>query len=266
MIRVALKTTDDRRKVWINLPSDIREIKLRHFTEYEAAHDRKVKLFDKLESGELGPMQFQYEYVKALIDCIKAFDIEGVENAKFGDLHKHLDGLRKAEELDIDKTEGTLITLYANIFKVIDKYDRPMVNLNEDFSFVYKGDTYTIPGGYVDAVTGQQNFAPFTTAQVVEALQVWSQYDKHRRNDPRGNFLFTSILYLLACFALPPNEEFPDNDKDIERFINERVKLFQDIPLSVGLDVLHFFLPIRKHSAATRGTGGSSVLQRLKPE
>lgn len=243
MIEVQLKTTDGKSTVSVNLPETVDEIKLRHFTEFEKAHERKEKVFTQLQSGDKPFAAWRLDYIQAILDCVKAMNLGDLDNVAFGEMVEYLTS-EDENTLDFEQTEASVMKIHAHFYNVIAQYDgiARKAQWQDDYTFTYKGQDYVIKGGYMDAISGQPRFYQHSTAQVVESLEILRHYEKHKDQDPKGNYLFTSILYVMACFALKPGEEFPDNDLEIDRFINERVKLFQDVPLTVGLDVLNFFL------------------------
>lgn len=245
MIKLRLKTTDGKGKAYFTLPEKVSEIKLRHFTEFETAHERKEKLFEQLKAGDLTFTDFQFEYIQAILDCVQAMDVGNTDEVAFGNLEKHMRKVYQDQNFDTDQSERTVLSIYSQIYKVIAQY-HVKSNWSQDYSFSYKGNRYTIRGGYLDALTGKQRFYQHATAQVVEALDIMRHYEKHRQQDPKGNYLFTSILYLIACFALKEGESFPAKELEINKFISDRVTYFQDVNMEIGLDVLNFFLRTRK--------------------
>lgn len=249
MIKLQIQTHDKKGVEYITLPENLKEIKLRNFTEFEAAFEEKQKLFEKIE--ELSNSEFNYCYIKAIVNCLKAVDLNRVDKLKLGNLQEHLHSLYKSNNLNTKQVEKTLLGIFAHIYKVIKSY-KIKKNWSRDYVFFYKGDKYKIKGGYLDYLTGQQKFYEHTTAQVVEALDIVRHYQKSIKNDPKGDFKFTCILYLIACFAFKEGEKFPSQDLEIKKFISERVTFFQDVDMEVGLDVHTFFLHTRKQYKTTQ--------------
>lgn len=235
----------------MQIPSRIDEILLRHVTEYEASYAKINEVFKEYEAGKISLFKLQYQFIDNMVKCVTAFDIGGVDKAALGDLRSYFESLFQKGEFDLKVSEATVTQIFAYIMGVIAKYERPSVDYSEDYTFRYKGENFVIRGGYVDAITGEQRFGPHTFAQVIEALQAWDLYEEARKEDERGNFLFTSVLYLIACFALKEGEEFPDNQNEIERHISDRVVFFSDIPMAVGLRIMDFFLRTRNTSAVS---------------
>ncbi len=256
MIEVKLFTTDKKQSVTLNLPEKVSEVKLRHFTEFERAHERKEAIWGKYVKNEMPYQEWLLQYVKAVLDCIRALNIGKVDDIAFGNLREHLKVVYQGSAEGMQKSEQTVLTLLAHFYKVIGQYnmkDRKL-DWSKDYEFSYRGEKYVINGGHTDALTKTQRFYPHSLAQLVESLEIHRHYEKHRNQDPHGNFLFTTILHMVSCYALKPDQQFPDNDVDIERFISDRVVYFQDLPVDVGLDIYNFFLLSLQHSKTTPDT------------
>lgn len=227
-----------------------KEAKLTQYISFDTSFVAMRKFLQEKEGEELVSDFSKLEYFKMLQDCLFSFwkgkkEIDDVPLGSFEDHLLIMYGIDKIEDFDFVKSEKTLFTFFANIYKVIYRY-QPKQYVDEDFSFEYKGEVYFIPRIYRDAISGTLRYEEIACGRAVEALEVVRLYEEAKKHDDDGSLNLTSTLKLIAITALKEDEEFPANEQQIERFVNDRLLHFQDIDLETALDVKDFFFNTTK--------------------
>ena len=131
--------------------------------------------------------------------------------------------------------------LYNLIAQTIGKY-RPKIRYGEDLNFEYKGQQCRIPGFLISGPNLASHNLP--TAQAIEVLETQRLIqDAIKLNgDPDGAAIYTQ--YLRVCAILIRTDEhdrLPYNQPEIDKYIDERVEFFKQVPMVIALDV-DFFL------------------------
>lgn len=205
--------------------------------------------------------RFTAAYILHLDRCVKAFCSDArLEQIPVGNPARALAarfGI-KAQEADMEQIEGTIVSLYTNIWRVVGGFQR-----NYDggilYEFTYKGKTYRLKRSYRDAITQQVRFESLTVAQFVEAMDAMAIYRAAAARDEKKQYLFTTILTLTACLALAEGETFPRTDSTIRQWINERVVYFEELDMETGFNLLDFFFGTAKPSTRTGHSTTSSI-------
>lgn len=243
MLKVNIKDDKDQVISSIFFPEKLDEVNLSQYASFEAAFNRRKDFLTTEEDLNLLTSDFALSYIDWAIEVITAFLQVNPEHLPLGDWQAHIHKMSEGKEFDYQSVEGTVLSLLANIYKLVNAYEGPK-RFEEDYRFEYKGEVFVVKGAYRDMVTKQLKFDGYTTAQVVEALRMNEAYKKQRKNDENGNFFFTSLLYTIACFAQMEDETFPAKQNEIDHHLNNRVAFFEQIDAKTALDINAFFFGI----------------------
>lgn len=262
MIKVKLEKADGGILAEFDFPTEAREVTYRQFIRFETAYQAKERWLEENKDASVTDPKFAAEYIRHVAKVVEAFTgIDNILEAKLGDYMAHmqqvLSGDPKAIATGLQEVEGTVFTLYANIWRTIANY-RSHNHTQDRYWFEYKGRTYFLQSTYRDAVTKQIRFQSLSVAQAIEALEAWRVYDQAKAQDDGNKFLFTTILTLIACLALEDGQSFPDTESEIQRWVSSRVDHFQDVNMEIALNVRDFFLSTTNRSGIILPSAGSS--------
>lgn len=261
MIRVKLEKADGGVLAEFDFPTEAREVSYRQFIRFESAFQEKERWLEQNKDASVADPKFAAEYIKHVARIVEGFTgVEDILEAKLGDYMAHmqdtLSGNPKAIAEGLQEVEGTVFTLYANIWRTMANYQSHN-HTRERYWFEYKGKNYFLQSTYRDAITKQIRFQSLSVAQAIEALEAWRVYDQAKSKDDGNKFLFTTILTLIACLALEEGQSFPDTESAIQRWVSERVEHFQDVNMEIALNVRDFFLSTTNPSGIIMPSDGS---------
>lgn len=249
MVKVELIDTTGKSLGFLDFPTRANEITYNKFIDFEVAYQEKEKWLKESEKENLGVATTEYKvtYFSHVAKIINAFvGDDRVFKIRGGNYEKSLMeffGVKSIEQIDWDTTETTLFQLYSQIWRTMADYDKANFEASPHvYEFEYKGEKYFLPGAYRDAITNNLRFENVNAAAAIEAFDAVRVYKHNQPKDTKGSFLFTTVLHLIACFALRENEKFPDTEMEIQKFVAQRVIHFQDIPMDIALNVKDFFL------------------------
>jgi hypothetical protein len=243
MLKIAIKDSTGKTIDKIDFPETLEETPLSRYASFEAAFNKRKDFLSGEEDININSNDFALSYIDWAIDVLRAFLEVNPDDYPLGDWQAHIHRLSEGKEFDYEEIEGTVLSLLANVYKLVSTYKTP-TDFEQDYKFEYKGEDWIVKGAYRDMVTKQIRFDGYTSAQVVEALRMNEAYKKQKKNDDNGNFFFTSLLYTIACFAQQEDERFPDKQNEIDQHLNNRVSFFSDIDTKTALDVSAFFFNI----------------------
>lgn len=262
MITVKLERADGEVLASFPFPTSASEVKYSTYVRFEEAYEAKEKWLKENESANITDPAFVRQYILHVAKIVEAFTGQSVIEAKLGDYVAHVQEVFgedvRAFQNELREVENTVFSLYANIWRTIGNYKKH-AHTDNAYHFTYKGKTYFLKSAYRDAITGQLRFDSLSVAQGVEALEAWRIYEQAKGNDVGKRYLFTTVVTLIACLALEDGQQFPDNEKDIQRWITERSVHFQDIDMETALNVRDFFLHTTNPLLRTQNINGSSV-------
>ena len=162
-----------------------------------------------------------------------------------GDFEKSLRltfGLGSLEDFDFDKSEATLYNIWAMILKIITD-TRFRSDTANGFSFVWKGERYTIKPLRSDAFSGLTLPPDLSVQEAVEVLELRKKADalltskKHEAKNIQWELLHRQ----LAILALKEGEELPVDDLEMEQFASQRAAHFVGLDAETALQA-DFFL------------------------
>lgn len=229
----------------LEFPETPEEIKLSRYIDFDIAFQKK-QAWESEQDDKILDMKYRLGYTRHVLDILSEFTgCKDIDMVKTGSYEKHLLkllGIKKIADLDIDTTEETLYTLFANVWRVISSY-KPSNHIG-DYEFEYKGEKYRIPTIYRDAITKKEVFEDIPAGPAIEAMEVIRAWEDNINNDKTGSIRFTSVLKIVAIFSRKDGESFPTSQEGVERFISDRVVHFGDIDMKTALDIETFFFGI----------------------
>lgn len=251
MLKIAIKDSKGKTIDKIDFPETLEETPLSRYASFEATFNKRKDFLSGEEDININSNEFALSYIDWAIAVLRAFLEVNPDDYPLGDWQAHIHKLAEGKEFDYEEIEGTVLSLLANVYKLVSTYKTP-TDFEQDYKFEYRGQEWIVKGAYRDMVTKQIRFDGYTSAQVVEALRMNEAYKKQKKNDENGNFFFTSLLYTIACFAHQEDERFPDKQNEIDQHLNNRVAFFSDIDTKTALDVSAFFFNISNLLEAVR--------------
>lgn len=224
------------------MPENPTEVTLSQYTDYQQAFEDLVKWREENDGDNFNSPKYRIGEAKKMLACLSAFS---------GKQYKEL----------ADAPFEAIQKLFTGIYYAINQYKKN--DTVSDYWFDYRGDRYTLPAIYRDAITSQERFSALSTAKAVEVLTKWDVYQNAlKAGEVDSSFTFSIILLIIAVFAEKTGDQFPDNDADIEKFISDRIVFFKDVDMQVGLDVLNFFFDGTKPTKQTKSFATSLSLQK----
>jgi len=148
--------------------------------------------------------------------------------------------LNELADLDFDRTEGTLYTLFANIYKVIGQVET--LKGEKDFVFQWKEKTFRVKPGGRDMFTGTALPPNMTVQEAVEVLDLRRKAESLVKKHPPKNVRWELLHKQLAILALQDGEELPEDDLEFEAFVSERARFFLGIDAATALKADFFLL------------------------
>lgn len=267
MHKITLKDTGGNTVAVCDFPEHAKDVTLSQFIDLDIAYQKVVRveqnLFANPRPGKSEAARLQIERLIGLANCVAAVcKVSQGDLMKLpaGTLESQLAEFIKSKKSDHEQIEATLYNLFANIFRIVYSY-KPQKDFKDEYRFEHSGKVFSIKGSYRDAITGRVRFESMSVAQVVEGLEALRVYEKNQQADVAGNFLFTTMLNVIACTALAAGECFPDEESKIERFLADRIRFFESLPMTTALDVYNFFLSTSPPTKTTPKTDGSGSHQ-----
>lgn len=229
-------------------PTSAKEVTYSQYLKFEIEHEKKEAWYEQFKGqpGYFETPAFRLEYCRHVLNAVEAFTGQKLGMAKFGSPVKGFKKWAGAKEIDIDETENTVMSLYAQIWQTLNTFEKANFE-GEAYTFEYKGGTYRLKAAYRDALTNRLQYESLTAAQLIETLEALRVYERHKEKDRESQFLFTTSLNIIACTALKEGEAFPDTQSEIDKFVSKRIVHFNEISMEVAQNVKLFFLePLRK--------------------
>jgi len=150
------------------------------------------------------------------------------------------------EFLTIDMEFDTL-SVYNHIYAVIESY-RPE---SADNVIEYAGERYLLDSTDILKGTGKVK-----VGAAIVAMELGKHFQKliDIKGDMEGNFAFSLGLLEIAVLARREGEVLPINVSERDKWLEERGRLFEDLPLSEVLKVRFFFRRTLRGYIKTRDT------------
>lgn len=164
--------------------------------------------------------------------------------------------------LDTALTEElSLMRLYVHLVNIINGYEEKAVD--PDFSLDWKGQTYYIdPLEAYKALSGMD----FTAGEAITVLEFQKKTLEKiaAKGDRDCNLSFNLGAREIAVLLRKKGEKLPFKSRERISFINARVKIFQDLPLDIVLNIRFFFLNILEKYELIQDINFSSTGWRTK--
>lgn len=252
MIELQIKHADGN-TVLLNFPSEVKDITLRQYIAYER-HIRSAPSWytkGENESGEpLSQRQIAHWMVLEMqsLSHLSGVDINQLLQLEIGDI----------DAVVIDQTAiESVLDLSAYLHSVVSTYQP---KLRQYFEF--RGQTYYFPVKTAQRIASQGlgeelDFKRLTVQEYVDINNFnhyWGGQDTERGD-------FQKVLGMLSVLCRQEGELLPLPESEHDDFVSERLALFQDIPMDIGLDVWFFFVNTRSTYEATHSL--QTLLNRL---
>jgi hypothetical protein len=240
--------------VRLSMPESLREITVSQYCEFlqglgEFTSWQNEQLSQEADVDAPG---YQLERLRRIGAMVQSFcaelpeapTLETLFTLPVGDYEKSLKQSFRLDDIadfDIDRSEATLYTLWANIVKVIESAD--LAGVGDEVSFSYKGERYAVKGMNRDRMTGRELPPDLTVHEAVEVLELRRKAQalldagKHEAKNVKWELLHRQ----LAILALKEGEAIPTDDLAFEQFVSERAAHFIGIDAETALRV-DFFL------------------------
>ena len=160
-------------------------------------------------------------------------------------------------------SDVTLMRLYVHIMNTI-QYYKPVKPFLK-YSLKWKGETYYIdPTEAFNALSG----IDYTVGETITVLEFQKKAQEKiaEKGDGSGNIGFNLGIQEVAILLRKKNEKLPFKRRERIRFIDQRARLFTDLPLDEILNIRFFFLNILMLSEITPTTNSSSKGLRMKQQ
>jgi len=261
--RMQFKYTKTGREVEVNLPTSLSEVRLSAKLDFDAAYLDLIKYASTEMPEDFNHVHYVYLMAKAVSDfCtsnglgtdLAAFfslDAEGLVDSEGlllpGVLQRHVEMFKDEEDHDsLDLVENSLDVIFQYIHKLLKSYDYQDSGL-KDFTFQYKGETYTIPYLMKDIIYGTNTISGLTVGQLTEAYEVSRKLQKkYKEGEDNSSVIFTEILYTLAILSRKEGEVLPM--VDTEMWIQKRAAHLQEIDYQTANDVFFYLKTSLTHS------------------
>lgn len=234
----------------LSFPSSADDITMRQWTDFQIRKDKcpqfmreleRMKEHARKEAMDAWDHENWAQFFVEIADTMAT-----VVNVKSGDLLRSLPPIADGQT--------SLLALWLELSGLITGYQE-----QERKEFEWKGHKYIWPQKVVDSFGNEWYGQMLSTAQAVEALQTEHVYNA---KDKDGNYALEDRKYhvditLLAVLSrrVKANnevEELPLDFVERREFIERRVREFQDIPMTVALDMAFFLTTSKIASVLTR--------------
>lgn len=227
----------------IRIPERASEVTYEQFIElsHETAALKKW-LTEKIKND----LPYEMQYVKKVVRILSS--VLGID-------HKVLAMLPTGRNESTENSAGSLFGIWYYFGRVVFSYKPKIVIKGEDCVFFHRGQKYKIPAFYKDVTTGKSIPEDLTVLQVIECSDYEVILDRFLslKTDSIKMLDGTSVpkvkadainqyqfnLKKIALLTADINE-IPVSDSELESWLNERMKLFSDITMDVGINVCFF--------------------------
>jgi len=191
--------------------------------------------------------------ISRLCACLKVVEPDAID-------------LYNVEVTDSTEFLEDLVKMYEHLFGTCHAYVETC-NFEGDYKTEYKGEKYTLRAAYAAKTCGFR--ARFSLREATEAAMFQEMIDAPEKYPTLEAYLSAKFNYELAMLATilrKEGEELPENPVDLELWVIDRAKHFEDMPATVALDVTAFFFAVGKRlreEAALRQSLTKRDLERI---
>lgn len=245
-----VKTVREFQPRTVSLPSRADEITLKNWSDWHMMRKDAPVWFNEIqtktadEQNEIILQWDESKWFQYIVHIAKEISIFCSESLEF---------LVAGSTPDDDESAG-LLAMYRLVLENVATYTPKMRD-----RFTHKGQTFIVPPSIVDNWGNKTPGAKIKTIEAIEALQVEHVYTG---KDENGNFLIDNHKYhtdlaLVAVLCRKINkdgtlEKMPLDFIERRKFIDRRMKFFEDVPMPVALDVDFFLRNSKIRSIRTR--------------
>ena len=241
--------------VTLSMPDNLSEISVSQYAEFlQGVTDfigwQNAKIGE--EADMLSP-EYQLERLHRISAMVQGFCMEIQEGGVTLDqlfampVGNYLESLKDSfsidslDDLDLDRSEATLYTLWANIVQVVASMD--LVLREDEVSFTWKGEEYFVKPMNRDRMTGRELPPAFSVNEAVEVLELRRKANAliETKKYETKNIKWELLHRQLAILAMKAGETLPADDLAFERFVSDRAVHFIGIDAETALKV-DFFL------------------------
>jgi hypothetical protein len=200
------------------LPESLHEVTLRQFIDDQVEFLKTPQWFQDFrnDGGKISKNQTA-NFISCSIKLLSKFTGVGIEVFK-----------------DSDDVNG-LIKIWNELNRTLKTYEPKFIA-----SFEYKGETFIVPTMQINHYTGQKENPNLSNIEVITSLQYEfllndTELIKAGRN-------YEKHLAIVAILCRKEGENLEMTDDEIIAFTSKRMKFFKDLPASIALDVMFFFI------------------------
>lgn len=214
----------------IDVPYHVSELTFMQFIDFTTLEQR---YFAENEEGKDEAAAIQH-----LIEAVAAVVTGDIHDIPFR-TDESIEHLMKGYSIGLGE-DISILKIYAHVVNLIQSYT-PESSQEAEFSISFNGEQFTVAG--TDAARTLLN-QPLTAGEAVTVLELQRNmlHLMEKNGDKEGNLAFSLGVQELAVLLRKPGEQLPMNRVERIKFIDERVKLFEYLPLDVVLDIRFFFL------------------------
>ena len=243
--------TVDEEVCMIDLPLDVSERTFGDWCDFRTAESKYHK------SNAEEPPESEIPIIR-FIDCLRTLvpgEIDKIPLTVNAD-DDDFDELRETGYLIGLDEEISLTRIYAHLLNLVKQYV-PATIPDAVFTLTWPklaADKYMIKSSKAARILRNRSL---TTGEAIEILDYRRRADVSIAAVPDeiGNTEFTLGLSELAILLRRPFEKLPSGRRDLDRFINERRRLFRDIPLNYILDIRFFLIAALLKFDPTKDSG-----------
>lgn len=225
MILVDLKKNNRTFKT-IELPENIDEVSLSQAIQFNNRYEKYRKWSEENDADELTVDQ-QIAQIELMANCVSGYlDLDVKELSK----------LKVGSEDEFISAFDSVYGILAYLISIMETYQFTKPE-DSSYKFVHHGIEYSVRGYYRNAIFDNTDMTDLSLSEAIECLEVKRLALNIKNKD---NAKFTEMITTLAVLSRRDGELFPENQFEIDEFVNERVKEFQDINMKVAYDVAFF--------------------------
>lgn len=235
MITIQVKTTEGKDLGQLNVPTNLKEVRLRQYIDLETFLVHATVNKESLE-----------DVVKWMCNAMQAF---------FGnDKVSHLTLGKIGEELLNEQGQQSLSWVHKSVVKLIQK--RPKQTFKVINWKGYEWNEHTR-----DAVLGRIVLDKLPTWKAIEVLGARRFFESRAKEDVNGSFKYSYLITLAAILAKKEGESFPEQETEALQLVNRRMAEFQQMPMDVALLIEDFFFNTGKVYKKTNASNTSLIRQ-----
>lgn len=244
----------DNEEQRIDVPLHPSEIPFSDFCDFRGAENAYWDINKEADPDDPEPVNALLRALK----CVVSGDLDKLPFSIPGDDFQDLVDTGFQVQVGV---ELSILRVYAHFVVMVQDY-KPE-SIPETFRLKWHGKKYIVKSGEAARVLTNR---PLTTGETIEALEYQRRAGKAAELKPgeMGNIEFTLGLTEFAILVRKIGEKLPIERKDLDRFINQRQRLFKNLPLDKVIDLRFFLLNALVRLKVIRTTGFSGTDLRAR--